>query len=145
MSTRTASSSGRSAPRKRSGRGPSRGDVLRRRLLLLLVVLGASAAAMAALAPWADEAVQEVVTLPLRHEDVIRQQAADKDLDPALIAGVIFAESHFRDQTSHAAAEGGRAFTVADIPYPETRDYVGKVLDARTDYRREYGRELGVR
>src|SRR5918993_5483744 len=106
MSTRTASSSGRSAPRKRSGRGPSRGDVLRRRLLLLLVVLGASAAAMAALAPWADEAVQEVVTLPLRHDDIIRQQAADKSLDPALIAGVIFAESHFRDQTSHAGAKG---------------------------------------
>ena len=31
---------------------------------------------------------------------------ADKDLDPALIAGVIFTESRFRDQTSHAGAKG---------------------------------------
>ena len=46
------------------------------------------------------------MTLPLRHEDIIRQQAADKDLDPAFIAGVIFAESHFRDRTSHAGAKG---------------------------------------
>ena len=58
--------------------------------MLLLVVVGASIAAAAASLPWADEAVQEV-TLPLRHDDIIRQQAADKDLDPALIAGVIFA------------------------------------------------------
>ena len=44
--------------------------------------------------------------LPLRHEDIIRQQAADKGLDPALIAGVIYTESRFRDQTSHAGAKG---------------------------------------
>ena len=41
-------------------------------------------------------AVREIA-LPLRHEDIIRQQARDKGLDPALIAGVIYAESHFRD------------------------------------------------
>jgi soluble lytic murein transglycosylase-like protein len=34
---------------------------------------------------------------------------------------------------------------VVDIPYPETRAYVSKVLDARADYRHEYGRELGLR
>ena len=33
------------------------------------------------------------ITLPLRHEDIIRQQAADKDIDPALIAAVIYEES----------------------------------------------------
>ena len=44
------------------------------------------------------------VTLPLRHDDIIRQQAADKNLDPALIAAVIYSESRFRDQTSHAGA-----------------------------------------
>ena len=59
----------------------------------------------AAVAPWADNAVQEVA-LPLRHEDIIRQQASEKGLDPALIAGVIYAESHFRDQTSPAGAKG---------------------------------------
>lgn len=46
------------------------------------------------------------VTLPLRHQDTIRQQAADKDLDPALIAAMIFAESRFRDQTSRSGAKG---------------------------------------
>ena len=33
------------------------------------------------------------ITLPLHHEDIIRQQAADKNLDPALIAAVIYEES----------------------------------------------------
>ena len=47
------------------------------------------------------------MTLPLRHDDIIRQQAAEKDLDPALIAAVIYAESRFRDeQQSHAGARG---------------------------------------
>jgi soluble lytic murein transglycosylase len=220
MSTRAASSSAR-GPRSRGGskRGPTRSRALRRRLVLLLTVVAAAAGSALLLAPWADEAVQEVVTLPLRHDDIIRQQAHDKDLDPALIAGVIFAESHFRDQTSHAGAKGlmqlmpdtadfiaqksggiafqqqdlatpqvniaygswylrylldrydgsaplalaaynaghgtvdgwladaaatGRGFEAADIPYPETRAYVGKVLDARDDYRREYANELGL-
>lgn len=50
-------------------------------------------------------AVQEL-TLPLRHEDIIRQQAAEKGLDPALIAAVIYQESKFRDRTSSAGAKG---------------------------------------
>ena len=187
--------------------------------MLLLVVAVAALASALALAPWADHAVQEV-TLPLRHDDIIRQQAEDKGLDPALIAGVIFAESHFRDQTSRAGAKGlmqimpetaayiaqksgGTAFVQGDlatpqvnisygswylrylldhyegrevlalaaynagegtvdewaaeaaargetfrvaahIPFPETRHYVQKVLDARRDYRRTYARELGL-
>ena len=41
-----------------------------------------------ALLPGAEKAVQEL-QLPLRHEDIIRQQAADKGLDPSLVAGVI--------------------------------------------------------
>ena len=48
----------------------------------------------------------EEVTLPLRHEDIIRQQASDKDVPADLIAAVIYAESRFRDQTSHAGARG---------------------------------------
>lgn len=48
----------------------------------------------------------EELTLPLRHEDIIRQQAAQKDVPPDLIAAVIYSESHFRDQTSHAGARG---------------------------------------
>ncbi len=52
-----------------------------------------------------DDAVQEV-TLPLRHDDVIRQQAEDKDLDPALIAAVIYQETRFRPRPSPAGAQG---------------------------------------
>ena len=46
------------------------------------------------------------VTLPLRHEDIIRQQAEQKEVPADLIAAVIFAESRFRDQESHAGARG---------------------------------------
>jgi soluble lytic murein transglycosylase len=51
---------------------------------------------------------QEVrrLTLPLHHTDVIRQQAREKHLDPALIAGVIYVESRFGDRTSSAGALG---------------------------------------
>jgi soluble lytic murein transglycosylase len=48
----------------------------------------------------------EEVTLPLQHEDIIRQQAAEKDVPADLIAAVIYTESRFRDQTSHAGARG---------------------------------------
>jgi soluble lytic murein transglycosylase len=51
------------------------------------------------------EVIQEL-TLPLRHEDIIRQQSRDKDVDASLIAAVIYAESRFKDQTSHAGARG---------------------------------------
>ena len=100
MSTRSATS------RARPRRSPQRRRHLARRvawLLAAVVVLGGLIAAV--VAPRVDKAVQEVV-LPLRHEDIIRQQAADKGLDPALIAGVIYTESRFRDQTSHAGAKG---------------------------------------
>jgi soluble lytic murein transglycosylase len=51
------------------------------------------------------DVIQEL-TLPLRHEDVIRQQAEEKEVDASLIAAVIYSESRFRDQTSHAGARG---------------------------------------
>jgi soluble lytic murein transglycosylase len=66
-----------------------------------------------------EEALKEI-TLPLRHEDIIRQQAREKDLDPALIAAVIYQESKFRDQTSHAGARGLMQIT------PETADFIAK-------------------
>jgi soluble lytic murein transglycosylase len=55
--------------------------------------------------PLLHHAVKEI-ELPLSHEDIIRQQAHEKNLDPALIAAVIYAESKFRDQTSKAGAKG---------------------------------------
>jgi soluble lytic murein transglycosylase len=53
------------------------------------------------------------VTLPLRHEDIIRQQAAEKGVPPDLIAAVIYSESRFRDQTSKAGARGLMQITPA--------------------------------
>jgi soluble lytic murein transglycosylase len=77
----------------------------RRRLVLLAAVAGVMAAGAAVLVPLIHKAVREV-TLPLRHEDVIRQQARAKRLDPALIAAVIFAESKFHARTSSTGAQG---------------------------------------
>jgi soluble lytic murein transglycosylase len=58
------------------------------------------------------------VTLPLRHEDIIRQQAAEKDIPPDLIAAVIYQESRFHDQESHAGARGLMQVT------PETAEFI---------------------
>ena len=74
-------------------------------LALLACVLGLFAF-LTTISPWRiDRAVTEL-RLPLRHEDIIRQQARAKRLDPALIAAVIYQESRFRDQTSPAGAKG---------------------------------------
>jgi soluble lytic murein transglycosylase len=158
--------------------------------------------------------------LPLAYQDLIREQAADKHLDPAFIAGVIYAETKFTARTSPAGAEGlmqiepqtaeflarksgattfttadlstpavniaygsyylrylldeygqskvlalaaynggetnvnrwiaathagGRHFRLDNIPFPETRAYVERVLQAQRDYRRTYPTELGYR
>jgi soluble lytic murein transglycosylase len=103
-------------------------------VILAAVVGAAVAAAVGGLGPIGD-AVREI-TLPLKHEDIIRQQSAEKGLDPALVAAVIYEESRFRDQTSHAGARGlmqitpdtakfiaqdsgGTAFTQADLATPQ--------------------------
>ena len=101
---------------------PARRVVRRRRrvagfvslLGVAAVLLGA--AGIAGVGPLGD-AVREI-TLPLRHEDIIRQQAADKGVDAALIAAVIYEESKFRDQTSSAGARGLMQIT------PQTADYI---------------------
>ena len=83
----------------------ARGRFLSRRAFALLV-LGAVAAAVIALLGPAERAIKEI-TLPLRHEDIIRQQAREKSLDPALIAAVIYQESKFRsDARSSSGAVG---------------------------------------
>jgi soluble lytic murein transglycosylase len=74
--------------------------------------------------------------LPLSDAAVIREQAADKHLDPALIAGVIYAETKFDPRTSSAGAlglmqilpatadyiahlSGGVRFTMSDLATPK--------------------------
>ena len=111
----SAHAQARPRPRRRSRRT----NVLRRRALLLGFVVAATAVVMAILSPWADKAVQEI-SLPLRHDDIIRQQAEDKNLDPSLIAGVIYVESRFRDQTSHVGAKGLMQIM------PSTADYIAR-------------------
>ena len=78
----------------------------RRRLAIGAAVVGAGIVAGVLLARGTiDRAIQEL-TLPLRHEDVIRQQSREKDVDAALIAAVIYSESKFSDRTSSAGARG---------------------------------------
>jgi soluble lytic murein transglycosylase len=78
----------------------------RRRLAIGVAVMAAGIVAGVLLARGTiDRAIQEL-TLPLRHEDVIRQQSREKDVDAALIAAVIYSESKFSDSTSSAGARG---------------------------------------
>jgi soluble lytic murein transglycosylase len=46
------------------------------------------------------------LALPLSDASIIREQAAEKRLDPALIAAVIYAETKFDPRPSSAGAEG---------------------------------------
>lgn len=187
---------------------------------MLVALVGLVVVAAVALRPQVQDAV-DTIRLPLDHAELIREQAAEKDLDPALVAAVIYAESRFRDnQESSAGAMGlmqvtpetasdiaresgansfeigdlhtpevnvrygtwrlrdmmrrfggdvalaaagynagpgnaakwkaeaeakGQAFRVSEIPFPETRHYVEKVLQAQEDYRKTYPKELGLR
>lgn len=77
----------------------------RRRLAIGAVAVGAAIVAGVLLAGTVDRAIQEL-TLPLKHEDVIRQQSREKDVDAALIAAVIYSESKFSDRESSAGARG---------------------------------------
>ena len=78
----------------------------RRRLALgaVAAIVGLGVGALVANGTF-DHALQEL-TLPLKHEDVIRQQASEKGVDAALLAAVIYSESKFSDATSSAGARG---------------------------------------
>jgi soluble lytic murein transglycosylase len=71
-------------------------------VLLIVIALGALAIAFGSSL---DHTVRRLA-LPLSNEQVIREQAAAKHLDPALIAAVIYAETKFDPRTSPAGAEG---------------------------------------
>jgi peptidoglycan lytic transglycosylase len=116
VSTRTLSR----APAARRSRIRS-GLRRRRRRLGLVVGVGVLAALLATVVlPRLPDALREL-TLPLHHEDIIRQQAAAKRLDPSLVAAVIYTESRFRDQTSHAGARGLMQIT------PDTARYIARL------------------
>jgi peptidoglycan lytic transglycosylase len=79
----------------------------RRRLLVGGAVVATGVVAGLALGLFGrfDDVIQEL-TLPLRHEDIIREQSREKEVDAALIAAVIYSESKFSDRTSSAGARG---------------------------------------
>jgi soluble lytic murein transglycosylase len=195
------------------GRG-SRG----RRTLATLLGLALAAGLIVVLAPRLEHALRELA-LPLQDASVIRQQAAEKHLDPALIAAVIYAESKFNPRPSSAGAQGlmqilpstaeflahlsggvsfqtgdlatpainiaygsyylryllnyydgnemlavaaynaglrnvdewvakaraqGGELTAAEIPFPQTREYVRRVENAQRAYRATYASQLGI-
>ena len=118
----------------------------RRRLLVAgaAVVAGLAVGVGLGLFGKVDDVIQEL-TLPLRHEDIIRQQAREKDVDAALIAAVIYAESKFDDRTSSAGARGlmqitpeaasdierysgGTSFELGDLSDPEINIRYGTFL-----------------
>jgi soluble lytic murein transglycosylase len=205
------------ATRRDSARRANRRRSAARRRWLLLIAVGLTALAVVLAMPLFRKAVNDL-SLPLGYPDVIRQQAADKHLDPALIAAVIYAETKFDPRSSSAGAQGlmqimpqtaaflahrsgattfttadldtpevniaygsyylrfllqhyggnsvlalaaynggeanvdrwaadaharGQPLTINQIPFPETRAYVVKVLKAQRDYRRTYASQLG--
>jgi soluble lytic murein transglycosylase len=115
------------------------------------LVLGAAVVVVGLLTGYAlgafdtvDRAIQEL-TLPLHHDDVIRQQAVEKEVDAALIAAVIYSESKFSDATSSAGARGlmqitpeaakeierlsgGTTFKLSDLSNPEINIRYGTFL-----------------
>jgi len=200
------------------GRRAVRRVSLSRRALGTLAALALTALLIVLIASEVNHAVSKL-GLPLTNADVIRTQAAQKRLDPALIAAVIYAETKFNPRASSAGAEGlmqilpetayfiahrsggsrftasdlatpsinvaygsyylrylldhydgqemlavaayngglanvdhwvaearakGGRLTVAGIPFPETRAYVERVLNAQRDYRAVYARQLGL-
>ena len=116
----------------------------RRRLIAAATVAGVVAVLALLLRGTIDRAIQEF-TLPLRHEDIIRQQAREKHVDAALIAAVIYSESKFSDRTSSAGARGlmqitpeaaneierlsgGTTFKLRDLSDPEINIRYGTFL-----------------
>jgi peptidoglycan lytic transglycosylase len=118
------------AIRRRSGRRSAVG----RRTLGTLLALAFVVLVAVLIASGVNHAVNKL-GLPLTNAGTIRKQAAEKRLDPALIAAVIYAESKFEPSESSAGAEGlmqilpetayfiahlsgGSAFTASDLATP---------------------------
>jgi soluble lytic murein transglycosylase len=108
--------------------------------ILAVAVFGVTAVVVIAFASGSDDTFKrwyEKVRYPLHYETIIRGHARNYDLDPALIAAVIYQESRFRPyvrsesgaiglmqvmpETARGIAlrTGGRDFRVADLFDPE--------------------------
>jgi soluble lytic murein transglycosylase len=126
-SARSRSSRSRWSKRRTAGT-TKRGRSQRRRRAMVVggtLIVGALGGFLIANSDRFQRTLQEV-TLPLRHEDIIRQQAREKDVPADLIAAVIYAESRFRDQTSDAGARGLMQIT------PATADIIEKLSGGQT-------------
>jgi soluble lytic murein transglycosylase len=106
----------------------------------LLILAAVSVLAVAGLAAWVVEAEPDWylrARYPLEYEQIIRAHAANHDLDPALLAAVVYVESRFDPNAESAAGAvglmqllpetaqgiavrtGGTRFVVADLRDPE--------------------------
>jgi soluble lytic murein transglycosylase len=112
--SRARKSSARSKKRRSIRSKPRESSKRRRRVMVIggTLIVGALGGFLLANSDRFQRTLEEV-TLPLQHEDIIRQQAAEKDVPPDLIAAVIYSESRFRDQTSRAGARGLMQITPA--------------------------------
>jgi soluble lytic murein transglycosylase len=122
MSPSTVTAPRSTAAKRRGGSTAARRRqraVRRRRTVFVLAVVAACAVGVVLAMPLFRKAVTEF-TLPLSYSDVIRQQAADKHLDPALIAAVIYAETKFDARTSDAGAVGLMQIL------PQTADFLAR-------------------
>lgn len=112
---------------------------MRRRLFVGGILVGVVVIAVAAWQSLSREGHIPGFGLPLEHADIIRAEADDPDtahtlagdielppIDPALIAGVIFQESKFLDQTSDAGARGLMQIT------PDTADTIESLSGGST-------------
>ena len=118
MSQTAARTGTRVRPRRGAGRSAARRRLGVAAGLAALLAAGGMALLLTGGGPLSDTLRE--ITLPLRHDDIIRQQASEKSLDPALVAAVIYEESKFRDQTSHAGARGLMQIT------PATADFIAR-------------------
>lgn len=118
------SSRGRRAPTTYTSRGRSKSSrrvrrpIDQARTLVRMILVLAIVAALGAVIVSRIQHVSGNGGLPLSDASVIREQAADKHLDPALIAGVIYAETKFEPRTSSAGALGLMQLL------PATADYI---------------------
>jgi soluble lytic murein transglycosylase len=98
---------------------------LRRRRLAALLLVPVLIVVVVMTAPLFRKAYNDL-NLPLAYARIIRQQAGEKHLDPALVAAVIYAETKFDPRPSSAGAEGLMQIL------PQTADFLARRSGATT-------------